>query len=111
MLCPHCARDTPASQTYCQHCGGPVDLTYDKVQQSFEEEAGTAALRATAARCRAVLLGAAAALAIAVAARVALVPRAPETVVVPAYLVGEEDAEGPVVEPLPLEVPAIAIPR
>ncbi len=113
MLCPHCSKDTPATLPYCQHCGLSVDLTFDKVQASFVEEASAKAIRETEERCRFYLLSAAAVLVVAVAARLLLVPATPAEPVLPPYFPGEpaEVASAPAVEPLPFEVPPIEVPK
>jgi hypothetical protein len=113
VLCPHCSADTPATSPYCQVCGKPVDLTFDKVQESFEEEASVKAVRDTEARCRTWLLAAVSVLVVAIAARLLLVPQPEAPYVLPAYIVGapvgEEKAAA--IEPLPLEVPVIEVPN
>lgn len=112
MICPHCAKDTPATSPYCQSCGRPIDLTFDKVKESFVEEAESRAARETSERCRFYLLTAATVLAVVIAARVLLVPAPAAELVLPAYVVSGEPPDAPApVEPVPLELPDINIPK
>ncbi len=48
MYCPHCAKDTPANQPYCIHCGGKISVAREavfrqaKAQVEHEKEQFTA---------------------------------------------------------------------
>ena len=48
MNCPGCGHDNPLSVTYCQQCGGRLDLTADEIRSSFEDKARGEAIRTTA---------------------------------------------------------------
>jgi hypothetical protein len=113
MICPHCDAETPATMPYCQSCGQTVDLTFEKVQETFSAEAETKALRETADLARGLLYSAIVAFVVVLVARAALLREAPRPAVLPAYAVDEPadpDAKGPV-PPLPVEVPPIPIPE
>ncbi len=113
MICPHCQKETPATLPYCQGCGLSMDLTFDKVKESFVEEAETISVRRTEETCRFWLFTAATAFAVALAARLLLVPHVEPAAAFPAYVVEEaaESAALPPFEPLPLEPPALDIPK
>jgi len=112
MICPHCEGETPPTMPYCQGCGQSVDLSYEKVQETFAAEAESREVRETEELCRSLLAWAAVALIVAVAARLLLVPDVARPLVLPAYIVHEapESAGRSPVPPLPIEVPAIPIP-
>lgn len=97
---------------YCQTCGEAVDLTFEKVQQTFSEEAEKKSVRETEDLCRSLLYAGAVALIVAIAARVLLVPDVARPAVLPAYVVEEapESASRTAVPALPIEVPPIPIP-
>ena len=38
MNCPGCSHDNPATVTYCQRCGGKLDLTADEISASLSQE-------------------------------------------------------------------------
>jgi hypothetical protein len=102
--------------SYCQNCGLALDITIDKVQESFVEEAAELAVRRTEERCRFWLLAAATAFAAVLAARLLLVPDVPEGPALAPYVIAEgapgEAAAGPdPVEPLPIDLPPLDIPR
>ena len=112
MLCPHCENETPATMPYCQTCGEAVDLTFEKVQETFTAEAESKSVRETEDLCRSLLYAAIVALVVAVAARVLLVPEVSRPAVLPAYIVEEApgSATRTAVPALPIEVPPIPIP-
>ncbi len=57
MNCPGCSHDNPGTITYCQRCGGRLDLTADDITASLaEERKGEAAVDA-AYKARRFLVG------------------------------------------------------
>ena len=48
MNCPRCSHDNPMTVTYCQQCGGRLDLTADEIRQSFLDKARGEAVKSTA---------------------------------------------------------------
>ncbi len=112
MICPHCEKDTPATERYCAHCGLPLDLAYDLVADSFAEEVEKRARAQTELRCRGYLFFALALLVVVAAVRLILSPAAPDLRATPPYIVRDAELESrPPAEPLPIERVQLAVPR
>lgn len=58
MNCPGCAHDNPATVSYCQRCGGKLDLTVDEISASLAEELRGETATDNALRARRILVGA-----------------------------------------------------
>ncbi len=108
MICPHCEKDTPAVNRYCRLCGGSLDLTFAKVQDSFAKEEDKEATREADYRARAILLTGATILLLVIFARFALLRPTWNDVVEPAYRLPPPTTEP--VESLPLVLPPVVIP-
>ncbi len=109
MICPHCDKDTSASEPYCLNCGRPVELDFDVVSEAFDKEAEEKLVRGTELKTRKYLYLALGLLLAVIGARLALVPPVPRPHVLPARLV-EPDLSRPAVPPLPLERLALEVP-
>jgi hypothetical protein len=112
MICPHCEAETPPTMPYCQTCGKPVDLTFEKVQETFDTEAEGRWTTETERHCRSLLYAGAVALVVAIAARTLLIPDVVRPMVLPTYIVDEapDSVTRTAIAPLPIEVPPIPIP-
>ncbi len=58
MNCPGCAHDNPATVSYCQRCGGKLDLTADEISASLAEERKGEVATDAAYKARRILVGA-----------------------------------------------------
>ena len=38
MICPKCTQDTPMQKTFCEHCGGLLELGFEEVQSAMQDE-------------------------------------------------------------------------
>ena len=38
MICPKCSKETPMQKTFCDHCGGLIELGFDEVQSAMQDE-------------------------------------------------------------------------
>jgi hypothetical protein len=118
VICPHCDNDTPATLPYCQSCGLALDLTFDKVQESFQDQAAEKAIADTEAVTLSWMLVAVCALLLALAARLMLVPEPLEAIVLAPVMVAPPDPKAEGVEAqagpellLPLDAPDMALPK
>ena len=109
MICPHCDRDTPAMNRYCRLCGGSLDLTFDKVQDSFADEEREATVRRADYHARTLLLTGATVFLLVCFARLALLRPTWSDVVEPSYELSQPSMDA--VEALPLELPPVVIPE
>lgn len=110
MICPHCERDTPATEPYCMLCGGALDLSFEEVEEAVQRRSETLARRRAEEAARSWLLLAAVVMALALAARLLLVPEPQLGWAEPAYEVAEPPAAEAPAE-MPLVLPELEIPR
>lgn len=38
MICPKCSKETPMQKSFCQHCGGLIEVGFEEVQEAMEGE-------------------------------------------------------------------------
>jgi hypothetical protein len=110
MICPHCEVDTPGARAKCVHCGESLDITFDDMEQEFEERDFRRLEQAGEERARQWLAVAIVALLIVIAFRLAFVRSVDAPRVEPAYSVEPGEAEVLPVE-LPLDLPEPKIPE
>ena len=46
MNCPKCGQATPMQKTFCEHCGGLLELSHEEVQSAMQDESLREAQRA-----------------------------------------------------------------